>query len=71
MGPKRAIQMARMAIGFDAFKAGTMDGDNKNGVLPIGQAAGIMTETLTVKQIMSGLISEAKAAQKILEAKLK
>lgn len=71
MGPKRAIQMARMAIGFDAFKAGTMDGDNKKGVLPIGQAAGIMTETLTVKQIINSLVKEAKAAQKVLDAKLK
>ena len=71
MGPKRAMQMARMAIGFDAFKSGTMDGDNKKGVLPIGQAAGIMTETLTVKQIINNLIKEAKAAQKVLDAKLK
>ncbi|HOP31461.1 MAG TPA: nitronate monooxygenase, partial [Spirochaetota bacterium] len=36
MGYKRSMQMARMAIGFDAFMAGTMEGDNKKGVLPIG-----------------------------------
>ena len=65
------MQMARMAIGFDAFKAGTMDGDNKKGVLPIGQVAGIMTRTLTVKQIIDSIIKEAGKAEVVLSSKLK
>lgn len=71
MGPKKSIQMARMAIGFDAFKAGTMEGDNKKGVLPIGQVAGIMTQTLTVKQIIETIVKDAKKAEGVLSAKLK
>jgi enoyl-[acyl-carrier protein] reductase II len=71
MGYKRSMQMARMAIGFDAFYAGTMEGDNKKGVLPIGQVAGIMHETLTVKQIIDRTVKEAKQAYEKLGTKLK
>ncbi len=71
MGIKKSLQMARMAIGFDAFKAGTMDGDNKKGVLPLGQVAGIIHETLTVEQIIQQTVREAKEAQKALEEKMK
>ncbi len=71
MGYKRSMQMARMAIGFDAFMVGTMDGDNKKGVLPIGQIAGIMTETLTVKEIIERTVKEAKKCQDVLAAKMK
>jgi enoyl-[acyl-carrier protein] reductase II len=71
MGYKRSMQMARMAIGFDAFMAGTMEGDNKKGVLPIGQIAGIMHETLTVKEIIERTVKEAKKCQDVLAAKMK
>jgi len=71
MGYKRSMQMARMAVGFDAFQAGTMEGDNKKGVLPIGQIAGIITETLTVKQIIEKTVKEAKRSEQVLLSKLK
>lgn len=69
-GVKNSIRMARMAIGFDAFKVGTMNGDNVKGVLPIGQVAGIMKETLPVKEIITRMVAEAKKAQKTLGNKL-
>jgi enoyl-[acyl-carrier protein] reductase II len=71
MGYKKSMQMVRMAIGFDAFQAGTMDGDNTKGVLPIGQIAGIITETLTVKQIIDKTMKEAKKSQELLTSRLK
>ena len=70
-GIKQAMQMARMAIGFDAFQAGTMDGDNTIGVLPIGQVTGIIHDTPTVKVVVDRTIKEAKAALKVLDTKLK
>ena len=69
-GVKNSMRMARMAIGFDAFKNGTMEGDNAHGVLPIGQVAGIMKETLPVKEIMRKIVTEAQKAQKALGSKL-
>ena len=40
-GYRRSVQMARMAIGFDAFKKGCTDGDVERGVLPLGQCTGL------------------------------
>ena len=59
-GPSKAIQMARMAIGFEAFQVGTMDGDNDRGVLPLGQVAGLMRETPTVAQVITNIVTEAQ-----------
>ncbi len=70
MGFKRSLQMARMAIGFEAFKVGTIDGDNEKGVLPIGQVTGIIHDTPTVKQIIERIAKEAKEAQKGLASKV-
>jgi enoyl-[acyl-carrier protein] reductase II len=70
MGFKRSMQMARMAIGFDAFQAGTMDGDNNKGVLPIGQITGIIHDTPTVNEIMDRIMKEARTAEKNLASKL-
>jgi len=69
-GVQNSIRMARMAIGFDAFKAGTMDGDNENGVLPIGQVTGIMHDTPSVKTVMDRIVKEAAEAGKKLGKKL-
>lgn len=70
MGFKKSMQMARMAIGFEAFKVGTIDGDNVKGVLPIGQVTGIIHDTPTVRQIMERIAKEAKEAQKVLASKM-
>ena len=70
MGFQKSLQMARMAIGFEAFKAGTMDGDNDKGVLPIGQITGIIHDTPTVKQIIERIVKEAKEARKALASKV-
>ena len=71
MGPKKAVQMARMAVGFKAFQVGTMDGDNEHGVLPIGQVTGLIHDTPTVRDVLKRIDAEAKAALKNLGGKLK
>lgn len=70
MGVKKSMQMARMVDGFDAFKAGCVEGDNDKGVLPIGQVSGIIHDTPTVKKIMDRIVREASESKKILSAKL-
>ncbi len=69
-GWKRSIQMARMAIGFEAFKVGTMDGDNERGVLPIGQITGIIHDTPTVADLLDRMVKEAKAVSKKVAGKI-
>lgn len=71
MGPQRAIQMARMAIGFDAFRVGCMDGDFEKGVLPLGQVSGILKDTPTVKQVVDRIMKEALEVEKGLAKKVK
>lgn len=63
-GYGKARQMATMANGFKAFKAGTIDGDNEKGVLPLGQVTGLISDTPTVKQVIERIVSEAKAVKK-------
>ncbi len=61
-GYKKSVQMARMAIGFDAFKKGCTEGDVERGVLPLGQCTGLMTDTPTVADVISRTVAEAEAA---------
>lgn len=63
MGPKKAIQMARMAIGFKAFEVGTINGDNVKGILPLGQVTGIIHDTPTAKQAIDRIMREAKQVE--------
>lgn len=70
MGYEKSLMMARMAIGFDAFKAGTVDGDNTRGVLPLGQIGGIIKDTPTVAVVIDRIIEEAEIARKSMDAKL-
>ena len=70
MGFKRAIAMARMAIGFEAFKVGTMEGDNDKGVLPLGQVTGIINDTPTVDNVIKQIMSDAKKTLKSVGTKI-
>lgn len=70
-GPKTAIQMARMATGFKAFEVGTMDGDNINGILPLGQITGIIKDTPKVKDVIERIVKEAHEVAKSVEKKIK
>jgi NAD(P)H-dependent flavin oxidoreductase YrpB (nitropropane dioxygenase family) len=60
-----------MATGFKAFEVGTMDGDNINGILPLGQITGIIRDTPTVDAVIKRIIEEAKKVSKELEKKVK
>ncbi|HSV96910.1 MAG TPA: nitronate monooxygenase [Spirochaetota bacterium] len=63
-GYGKARQMATMANGFKAFKAGTIEGDNVTGVLPLGQVTGLITDTPSVKQVVERVVAEARAVKK-------
>ncbi len=69
-GPAKATHMARMAIAFEAFKAGTVEGDNKNGVLPLGQVTGLIDDTLTVAEVFERLEAGAREASGKLNNKV-
>jgi enoyl-[acyl-carrier protein] reductase II len=61
-GPARAIKMARMAIGFDAFKDGCTTGDLDHGVLPLGQCTALVHDTPTVAELVNRVVTDADQA---------
>ena len=61
-GPAKATHMARMAIAFEAFEAGTVQGDNERGVLPLGQVTGLIDDTPSVAEVFERLAAGAKEA---------
>jgi enoyl-[acyl-carrier protein] reductase II len=70
MGYTKAVMMARMATGFEAFQVGTINGDNEKGVLPLGQIGGMIKDTPTVAEVINRIVAEAEVARKGMDAKL-
>lgn len=66
-GYRRSVQMARMAIGFEAFKNGCVQGDLDRGVLPLGQCTGLIGDTPTVAEVVQRTVAQADAAAARLE----
>ncbi|MBN2080352.1 MAG: nitronate monooxygenase [Spirochaetes bacterium] len=64
-------QLSRMAVGFGAFKAGTMEGDNRKGVLPLGQITGIIHDTPKVKEVVDRIVKDATAVMKASAKRVK
>jgi enoyl-[acyl-carrier protein] reductase II len=60
-GPENAFRMARMAIGFEAFEVGMIDGDLDRGVLPLGQVAGLIHDAPPVAEIIRRVVGEDPA----------
>ncbi len=65
-GWKNARQLAFMANGFKAIKLATEKGDMKKGVLPVGQATGLIHDEPTVPELMERIVAQAKLQQQKL-----
>ena len=59
-GWDNAWQLARMANGFKAFQRATEQGDDKRGLLPVGQATGLIHDEPTVAELMERIVADAK-----------
>ena len=69
-GWKNARQLAFMANGFKAIRIATEEGDMACGVLPVGQATGLIRDEPTVKEVVERIVAEATAVRKRLEGQL-
>jgi enoyl-[acyl-carrier protein] reductase II len=68
-GFKNSLRMARMARGFKAFRIGTTEGDDRNGVLPLGQVTGLVTDTPTVSELINRIVTEAdEVSRRLVES---
>jgi len=59
--------MARMAIGFEAFKNGCTRGDLERGALPLGQCTGLIDDTPSVAKVIDRIVDEAETTRTRLE----
>jgi enoyl-[acyl-carrier protein] reductase II len=69
-GWKNARQMAFLANGFKAFHLATENGDVEKGILPVGQAMGLLRDEPTVKEVIERIAAEAKQVREKLTGQL-
>lgn len=69
-GYKNAVQMAYMANGFKAFQLATEEGDLEKGILPVGQATGLIHDEPTVAELMERMVAEARVVQERMAVQL-
>lgn len=69
-GWKNARQLAFMANAFKAIRVATEEGDEKRGVLPVGQVTGLIRDEPTVAEVMERIIAEARQIQEELAVRL-
>jgi enoyl-[acyl-carrier protein] reductase II len=62
-GWKNAKQLAYFANAFKSLRIATEDGDMKTGVIPVGQATGLIHDEPSVDELMARIVAEAHAVQ--------
>jgi len=68
---QRGVQdLARQALSLKGLKAAIDNGDLETGVLPIGQAIGLMKDIPTCKEVMERTVSEAEELVEALRKKI-
>ncbi|MCX5908787.1 MAG: nitronate monooxygenase, partial [Deltaproteobacteria bacterium] len=69
-GWKTARQLAFFANAGKAFQLATEAGDIKRGLLPVGQAMGLLHDEPTVAELMARIVAEAETVQQKMAAVL-
>jgi enoyl-[acyl-carrier protein] reductase II len=69
-GWKNARQLAFMANAFKAIRLATEEGDNEQGVLPVGQVQGLINDEPTVAELFERVVAEAKQIKQNLIQKI-
>jgi enoyl-[acyl-carrier protein] reductase II len=67
-GWKNTRHMAYMANAFHEFRLAAEEGDEKRGVLPVGQVMGLIGDSPSVAELMDRMIGEARDVVKKLSA---
>jgi enoyl-[acyl-carrier protein] reductase II len=68
MGWKRSMELAYLANGFKSMRAATENGDNQQGILPVGQVTGLIKDIPTVAELIQRIVAEAEEVQKKMAA---
>ena len=62
-GYKNAKTLDYMANAFDAIQKATEEGNNKTGVLPVGQVTGLLHDIPTVEEVIKRIVKEAEGVK--------
>jgi enoyl-[acyl-carrier protein] reductase II len=65
-GYKAMKQAAHMAMAFEAFQKATEEGNTEMGILPVGQAMGLLHDEPTVAHLIETMVQDAFERQKHL-----
>lgn len=66
----KVTDVARLAMGIDSLQRGINSGDEKHGMMVIGQIIGIIDKESTVKEIIDSIGLEAKAVSEEIGEKV-
>lgn len=69
-GWKNAKQLAYFANAFKALRVATENGDLDTGVIPVGQATGLIHDEPAVAELMERIVAEARTVQGSLAGRL-
>ena len=69
-GWKNAKQLAYFANAFKALRVATENGDLDTGVIPVGQATGLIHDEPAVAELMERIVTEARTVQGSLAGRL-
>ena len=70
-GLKKAIVLAYTANSFKDVYAATVEGDVEQGILPLGQVAGLVKDIPTVDRLIQSIVIEAEEVAQKIGVKLK
>jgi len=62
-GLKTTMQLAYLAKAFRGFRLSMVEGDCDEGVYPVGQVTGLISDCPTVAELMERIVAEARQAQ--------
>ncbi len=63
-GFKNAIYEASMAEGVEDIRLAIKEGNNEKGLLPVGQAVGLIKDIPSISELLERIVAEAYSAQK-------
>lgn len=69
-GYRKATALARMANAFKPLQLAMVDGDTKQGVLLLGQVAGIVKDTPSVSELIERIVREAHETNMAVSEKM-
>jgi enoyl-[acyl-carrier protein] reductase II len=69
-GWKNTRHLAYMANAFHEFRLATEEGDERRGVLPVGQVMGLINDSPSVAELIERMVKEAQDVQKKLSTVL-